>query len=1196
MPTTKGAVPGATRRGRFPRLRDFRVRSKLGLILAVPITAIVTLSAVNLVDAGQRADAADDVRSLAVLSTQASGVVHALQNERTAAVNLLTQTSDDKPFNGRKTSTTGAIAEYKVQRDSIGKTTTVIGNRLKTIDLEIAKLEALRQAVAKGTTGDQGISIGDAMFRYDLFIDSLIDLRNAVWQASEESAVTDEVRASAAFSRAKEFAAQEQTIVLGSLYPGPGKVTGQASPAQFRAYQVSTSGQQEALREFYAAASPGQRAAVERIVRGQEVQEVAALESKLDETLAGKDIPIIPAVWVKSTTGKLEKMREAEKLLDESAAAAATTTVNTVRRQVITEASIVLATLLLAVVLALVVARSMVRSLRQLREAAIGVAYEGLPKAVARLRDPEVAGEANPETIAAQLDDPLPVRGRDEFGQVAQAFNVVHREAVRVAAEQAVLRANVATMFVNLARRSQILVDRLIGHLDRLEKGEEDPDRLAALFQLDHLATRMRRNDENLLVLAGADSTRIQRDPAPLGDVLRAAQSEVEHYTRIEFGVIERDIEVAPHAVNDLVHLIAELFDNATAFSPPDTAVVVDARRVGERAVLQVEDRGIGISAEQIAALNERLASPPMVDVAVSRMMGLVVVARLAHRHTIRVELTPARERGIVAQVTLPAEVLAGAMPRQNTRNTPAALAVPAAPLALDTAPARNTGSLFAQNPAPAPGTPGVGGIAAALGGRTDQQQNGAGTGFAAFGQPPAAAAPASAARPVPSWHDLTGADQPPAEAEAPAAQAPEVPETPVNPMTRELPVRRPGATVDSSGQFPMVPAPANQQAQQPPRDIVDAEIVEEPVQATTVIPRQLTASPEAVPVPPAAAPEPQPEPEPVQPAPEPPAEQPTLLGLLAPPGPNAPVPNAAVSPFAPPAPPGGNRPDVTFEMPVVSRQEAAAEAEAAEPVSAEHTQAIPVIQPAAQVAEVAAETAVTPEPQATTAVEPEAAGQPVEAAQQVPEKTPETAPAADALTSEFRIIKVEAAEEPEELLIFREMESAWFTSAGHVPELHSEPEPWSFGEEPVAATGPDTAPDPAPAQEAPVTAEPVQPAPATPARVSPAPPPAATAPAQRWQTAADGGWAAASAASAPAAGGTTGTGLPKRVPMAQLVPGGVSTGTTSMEKRNPEAVRGLLSAYTRGVQRGRKRQPGEPEQPETTTQNSKNGPGKEKA
>ena len=147
---------------------------------------------------------------------------------------------------------------------------------------------------------------------------------------------------------------------------------------------------------------------------------------------------------------------------------------------------------------------------------------------------------------------------------------MVHREAVRVAAEQAALRTSVSAMFLNLARRSQTLVDRMIGELDAIERGEEDPKRLAQLFELDHLATRMRRNDENLLVLAGADSAVPRRDDALLVDVLRAAQSEVELYNRIEFGTVDTDISVAAHAVNDVVRLVAELLDNATRFSPPD--------------------------------------------------------------------------------------------------------------------------------------------------------------------------------------------------------------------------------------------------------------------------------------------------------------------------------------------------------------------------------------------------------------------------------------------------------------------------------------------------------------------------------------------------------------------------------------------------------------------------------------------------
>ena len=347
--------------------------------------------------------------------------------------------------------------------------------------------------------------------------------------------------------------------------------------------------------------------------------------------------------------------------------------------------------------------------------------------------------------LANQIAEPLPVRSKDEFGQVTEAFNAVHLEAVRTAAEQAALRASVATMFVNLARRSQILVDRLIGHLDRLERGEEDPDRLAELFQLDHLATRMRRNDENLLVLAGADSTRVQREPAALIDVLRAAQSEVEHYTRIEFGVIDRDIEVAAHAVNDLVHLVAELFDNATAFSPPDSQVMVEARRVGDRSSLYVEDRGIGISAEQLHDLNERLATPPQVDVAVSRMMGLVVVARLASRHGVRVELRPGTDRGTVADVTLPTSVLVPRALSGRVQQPPAAAAAA-------------NGQPQSGGPAPA-----FGALPALGNGPRPSESGNQVTLAVARSTPHRATVPAPPAntgayRSMPAWSDLTGA------------------------------------------------------------------------------------------------------------------------------------------------------------------------------------------------------------------------------------------------------------------------------------------------------------------------------------------------------------------------------------------------------------------------------------------------------
>jgi hypothetical protein len=246
----------------------------------------------------------------------------------------------------------------------------------------------------------------------------------------------------------------------------------------------------------------------------------------------------------------------------------------------------------------------------------------------------------------------------DEIGEVARAFDQVHREALRLAANEAALRGNVNAMFVNLSRRSQSLVERQIRLIDDLEQGEQDPDRLASLFQMDHLATRMRRNSENLLVLAGHDASRRWNQPVALVDVLRAAVSEIEQYERVTLNV-QPGIAVRGHAVNDVVHLLAELAENATSFSSAETPVVVAGHLLSSGGVLlDITDQGVGMGAEEMAHANWRLDNPPVVDVAVSRRMGLFVVARLAARHGIRVRLRPAASGGLTALVWLPDEVI----------------------------------------------------------------------------------------------------------------------------------------------------------------------------------------------------------------------------------------------------------------------------------------------------------------------------------------------------------------------------------------------------------------------------------------------------------------------------------------------------------------------------------------------------------
>jgi len=306
--------------------------------------------------------------------------------------------------------------------------------------------------------------------------------------------------------------------------------------------------------------------------------------------------------------------------------------------------------LLLGIALAatVLVGRSMVGPLRRLRNEALEVAEVRLPDMVRRIGEP---GGVSPDV------EPIDVHSSDEIGEVARAFDQVHKEAVRLAANEAALRGNVSGMFVNLSRRTQSLVERQLRVITSLEHSEQDSERLASLFQVDHLATRMRRNSENLLVLAGQELSRKWGQPVSLVDVLRAAVSEIEQYERVTLNV-QSAISVRREAVSDVVHLTAELVENATSFSAAETPVTISAYLLSSGGTLvEITDHGVGMTGDDVAHANWRLDNPPMVDVAVSRRMGLFVVARLAARHGIRVRLRAAPPGGLIALIWLPDSV-----------------------------------------------------------------------------------------------------------------------------------------------------------------------------------------------------------------------------------------------------------------------------------------------------------------------------------------------------------------------------------------------------------------------------------------------------------------------------------------------------------------------------------------------------------
>ena len=317
--------------------------------------------------------------------------------------------------------------------------------------------------------------------------------------------------------------------------------------------------------------------------------------------------------------------------------------------------AIVIGAMLLALLLVILVARSLVRPLRRLRDSALRVAHDDLAREIERVR----AG-AEPGPV-----QPIPVHTSEEVGQVAHAVDELHEQAVLLAGEQSRLQLQVSDMFETLSRRSRSLVDQQLSLIDRLERNEEDPERLESLFRLDHLAARMRRNGANLLVLAGAKVPREQAEPVPVSAIINAAASEVEDYTRVVTATVP-DSEIHGAIAGDLVHLLAELLDNALRYSPPISQVRVSAVHTGNGGlVIEVSDIGIGMTEADLRVANTRLQSGGEVNPYTARHMGLFVVGRLAAQHglVVRLRSTIAGEpnSGTTAGVFVPSELLVGA-------------------------------------------------------------------------------------------------------------------------------------------------------------------------------------------------------------------------------------------------------------------------------------------------------------------------------------------------------------------------------------------------------------------------------------------------------------------------------------------------------------------------------------------------------
>jgi signal transduction histidine kinase len=295
------------------------------------------------------------------------------------------------------------------------------------------------------------------------------------------------------------------------------------------------------------------------------------------------------------------------------------------------------------------IARRLLRQLAELRDDALELAHERLPRAMARLS----AGEQ----LDVEVEAPPLAASSDEIGQVRQAFNSVQRSAIEAAVSQARLRAGISKIFRNVARRSQALLHQQLALLDALERRATEPAELEGLFRIDHLTTRMRRQAEGFVVLAGDRPGRTWTEPVPMADVLRGAVAEVVDYARIRVVCTSR-AALQGRAVADVIHLIAELAENATVFSPPHTPVRIVGSPVVHGFAVEIEDRGLGMSQEKMAGFNAAFLDEPRLDFPESQQLGLYVAARLAQRHDIRVMLRSSPFGGTTAILLIPVKLV----------------------------------------------------------------------------------------------------------------------------------------------------------------------------------------------------------------------------------------------------------------------------------------------------------------------------------------------------------------------------------------------------------------------------------------------------------------------------------------------------------------------------------------------------------
>ncbi|MFG3700055.1 nitrate- and nitrite sensing domain-containing protein [Micromonospora sp. NPDC047620] len=621
--------------------RDWPIRSKLTALVVVPVTALLALWIfATTLTFGPALDLLAARTLLYDLGHPGETVVAELQRERRLSVVHLAGGDVAPGLAEQRQRTDRAVAELR-RRVGGEELRDAAGDHLDTrVDRLVTALDAL--PAGRGFIDRREVDRAGAVGLYSGMISSAFQAFSAMANLPDGD-LNRQALAVTALGRSRELLGQTDALLAGAFTAGR---FAEGEHTQV----VQTIANQRFLAEAAVADLPdAERAAFQRLTEGEVFGRLRAMQDALVGAGSSTRPAVDPAQWQASYEAVQQALREFELAQADGLADRSVPTAVGILVRLAAAGVLGLAAVVVSVLVALRVGRSLAQRLTGVRTAALDMAERRLPDVVARLR--------RGEQVDVAREAPALEYGGDEIGQVARAFTEVQRTAVRSAVDEVTLRRGLNEVFLNIARRSQGLVHRQLVLLDRMERHTEDPDELAELFRVDHLATRLRRHAEGLVILAGAAPGRGWRNPVAMVDLIRGAISEVESYDRVDIAAVQPGGALG-RAVGDVIHLLAELIENAAAFSPPHTRVEVSGQHVANGYAVEVTDRGLGMTAAALEDANRRLARSPDFEPVETARLGHFVVARLAARHGVRVRLRPSDGGGLTAVVLIPADLV----------------------------------------------------------------------------------------------------------------------------------------------------------------------------------------------------------------------------------------------------------------------------------------------------------------------------------------------------------------------------------------------------------------------------------------------------------------------------------------------------------------------------------------------------------